>query len=330
MEKQTYEFILEARQPVAHSSGTEGNESVAMRQKVRQPDGRMARVPIITGDTMRHGLREAAALATLDAAGLLHAEAHLSEAAIRLLFSGGMLSGKGNASQIKLDRYRELVDLFPPLALFGGCTDNRCIPGALQIGPAILVCQESVRLLDMDGWAAGQAGTLATHRSHVESVTRVRMDPMLSPEKRRMLTADDATRVEQKLLTNENASGEGDHKAKAGAASSMMPRNHETIVAGSLFYWQTTATTWTDLERDCWVTTLATFLADAHVGGKRGTGHGHLVPKDARHITFGRPSYAAEAVNPNGLAARAGAVYRAHVQARADDLREWLCRTVDA
>ena len=27
--------------------------------------------------------------------------------------------------QANLDRYRELVNLFPPLAIFGGCTDNR-------------------------------------------------------------------------------------------------------------------------------------------------------------------------------------------------------------
>ncbi|MGH8630893.1 MAG: hypothetical protein ACREU7_09045, partial [Burkholderiales bacterium] len=116
MERKRLEFILEARSPIAHHQETFGNTAVLMRQKVRQPDGSFAAVPIITGDTMRHGLREAGTYCLLDCAGLL-GEA-LTEQALRLLFAGGMVTGSG--SVVKLDEYREMVDLVPTLALLGG------------------------------------------------------------------------------------------------------------------------------------------------------------------------------------------------------------------
>lgn len=60
MQVNHFEFVLEARTPIAHHSETLGNEQIAMRRKVRQRGGAWADVPIITGDTMRHGMREAA------------------------------------------------------------------------------------------------------------------------------------------------------------------------------------------------------------------------------------------------------------------------------
>ena len=76
---------------------------------------------------MRHAAREVSSYAMLRAAGML--EGALSEAALRLLFAGGMVTGRGDAGVINLDRYRELCALVPPMALFGGCTDNRVQPG---------------------------------------------------------------------------------------------------------------------------------------------------------------------------------------------------------
>ncbi len=66
MDRVRYEFVLEAALPIAHHEGTFGNEAVIMRRKIRQKDG-WAKVPIVTGDTMRHGMREAAAYVLLDA-----------------------------------------------------------------------------------------------------------------------------------------------------------------------------------------------------------------------------------------------------------------------
>jgi hypothetical protein len=64
------EFVLRAETPIAHHSGTEGNVSILMRQKVRRPGGGWSNVPYITGDTLRHQLRELGSLALLEAAGI--------------------------------------------------------------------------------------------------------------------------------------------------------------------------------------------------------------------------------------------------------------------
>src|SRR5262245_29758625 len=110
-EQKRFEFILQAAEPIAHHSETYGNAQVAMRKKVRQPDGSFASVPCITGDTLRHGLREASTYALLDAAGML-ADPDLSESACRLLFAGGMITGSAGGA-VKLGDYAEMVDLIP-------------------------------------------------------------------------------------------------------------------------------------------------------------------------------------------------------------------------
>lgn len=65
MEQRRYSFILEAQTPIAHHAETFGNVALAARRKVRQSDGSFAMLPMVSADSMRHGLRESAALAFL-------------------------------------------------------------------------------------------------------------------------------------------------------------------------------------------------------------------------------------------------------------------------
>ena len=87
-----HEFI-EAIEPIAHHPETIGNEAIVMRESVRQPDGTFAEVPIVTGDTMRHGLREVGAYAYLDAVWQTRRPA-VDRGVRRLLFNGGMMTGE--------------------------------------------------------------------------------------------------------------------------------------------------------------------------------------------------------------------------------------------
>lgn len=353
MEVMRFGFVLQAMEPIAHHAETIGNEAVAMRAKVRQPGGGWAHVPIVTGDTMRHQLREGAAYATLDAAGMLADGANLSEGALRLLFAGGTLGGKsaGGGTAVKLDRYRELCDLFPPLALLGGAAENRIIPGRLECGEAMLVCTETAHLLP--AWAVEHAAageveptawdnapatparlaelrrSLDTHRAHIEAVTRVRMDPMLMPERRLLLADEERARVEGRLLTSEAAKAGGDIVAADDARSTMLPRSFERVCQGSLFYWQVSARVYSPIDRACFLATLATALYDLRVGGKRGTGHGRLRAICGSESGWVRPAERATAINPGGIAREDAEVYRAHVRERADALRAWLAE-VDA
>jgi len=329
MEIKRYEFILEASTPIAHHSESFGNSAIVMRRKVRQPDGTWRQVPVVTGDTMRHGLREAAAYAFLDAAGLLD-EGQLGEAALRLLFAGGMLTERGDAANIKLDHFREMCELCPPLALLGGCADNRMIPGRLAVDDAILICSEQHRYLPdwvtewkpADGTTVGEQ--LDTCRASLEEVQRVRMDPVLDPGKRKLLLPDAAVEVSHRLASAEGAHEANDAMARDESKSSMMPRRFERMAQGSLFYWSATCNCYSELDVDTFHTMLGAFLANACVGGKRGTGHGKLRAVTARNIEIRRPSQRVGVVDVGSLGPRVGQRFVEHVAQRKEQIRTWL------
>ena len=327
-EQVRYDFILEALTPLAHASESIGNTSLAMREKRRQPDGSFCHVPIITGDTMRHGLREAASYALLDAAGMLDSPA-LGEAALRLLFAGGMITGS-DAGAVKLDDFRRMVALVPPLGLLGGCAQNRAIPGKVQVDAADLICQETAHRMPewVTAWLKENGVALQSCRGHIEEVQRVRMDPTLDPGKRKLLT-DGGADVEKRLLSSEHGKEVGDAVLTESSKSSMMPRRHETVVAGSIFFWSVTATVHSELERDTFNTMVGAFLRDARVGGKRATGHGRIRPIIAKQITVQRPREAPENLDVGALAPKIGSVFYAHVAERKAEIAKFLAE-IDA
>lgn len=322
-----YDFILEALTPIAHASESIGNTSLCMREKRRLPDGSFCHVPIITGDTMRHGLREAGAYALLDAAGMLDAPG-LGEAALRLLFAGGIVSGDGGA--VKLDAFRELVELCPPLGLLGGAAQNRIIPGKVQVDAADLICQETAHRMPewVTAWLRDKGVALQSCRGHIEEVQRVRMDPSLDPGKRKLLT-DGGVGIEKRLMGSEHAKEIGDAALAESSKSTMLPRRHETVVAGSLFFWCVSATVHSELERDTFNTMIGAFLRDARVGGKRATGHGRIRPVVAQQIAVQRPREAPENLDVGALAPRVGSLFYEHVKARKDRVASFLAQ-VDA
>lgn len=331
METKSYGMLLEAVSPIAHHESNDGNQSIAMRRKVRQPDGSWARVPYITGDSLRHGLREAAAYAFLDAAGLLDEKA-LSEAATRLLFSGGMITGRGDGAVVNMDRYRELCSLCPPLALLGGCTDNRSVPGRLFVDEATLVCEENRRYLPE--WALDwlkEQGTseLDSHRAMMEEVQRVRMDPMLDPGKRALMLPDAQVEVSKRLTDGEVAHATDDAIARDASKSTMMPRRFERLAVGSLFYWRVTCHCMTPLDVDTFHVMVAAYASRMLVGGKRSTGHGQMRVVASRELVVSRPSEDIKAVDVTDLGPRIGQLFVEHVRANREQIVTWL-RTVNA
>lgn len=321
-----YDIVLESVQALAHHSETYGNIAVSMRRRIRQPDGSFADVPIVTGDTMRHGLREASAFALLDAAGLLD-KTDLSEPALRLLFAGGMITGASGGSA-KLGDYRTMVDLIPPLALLGGCAQNRSIPGRMTVDDALLICDETKHILPnyVIGWLVDQQGSeeIASARSHVEEVQRVRMDPVLDPGKRRLLTGDSQKAIENRLLSSESASERGDIVARDQAKSTMLPRSFETVVSGSLWYWSVEARLWDEMDEESFHVMLSTFLSKPRVGGKRATGHGLMRPIHGWNCHVRRPSEDMANIDMKDLGHRVGTLFRKHVSDRSEKIAEFL------
>lgn len=326
-EIKSYELLLEAATPIAHHAETFGNHAVIMRRKVRLPDGTWTHVPIVTGDTLRHQLREAAAYAFLDAAGLLGDEGALTESALRLLFNGGMVTGRGDGGSVRLDQYRDMCELVPPLGLLGGCASNRVIPGRIVSEDAVLVCAESVATLPP--WAVERAGEISGARAHVEIAQRVRMDSSLDPSKRKLLVSGDVRQLEARDRRKEDAHDVDDIVASDKEKSTMMPRTFEAIATGSLFFWRVQATCLSDLDVDTFHTMIGAFLAHARVGGKRGTGHGLLRAVAAQGVVVNRPSERIHPVDAAALAPKVGEMFRAHVRERAERAKKFLAE-VDA
>jgi hypothetical protein len=324
MKQIRYEVVLEAETPIAHHEGTFGNTSVLMARKVRLKDGSFFHLPIITGDSMRHGMRESAAYALLDAAGLLGEK--LGEAALRLLFSGGMVTGRGDASKVSLEAYRRMAELVPTMALFGGCADNRVIPGRLQVEDAQLLCAERLHAAPpwVRAWAEKEGAAITGFRSHVEEVMRVRMDPTLDPGKRKLLAPVAQTEVEKRLLVSELAHEEDDDVTRRSEKSSMMPHSFECLVQGSLFTWAVTATCYSELDEDTFHVALGAFLARPVVGGKKGTGHGKLRAVAGRDVTVRPPAEAVAEIDVAALGAPGGKLFFEHVRSRAKEIGDYL------
>ena len=336
-EQRRIDIIFEALQPIAHHEGTLGNHATIMTREVRREGGGWAKVAQITGDSMRHQMRYGSSLAVLRAADMLGE--HLSEGALRLLFAGGMVTGRGDASTINLDRYRELCELVPPLALFGGCSDSRVIPGKLFVEPATLICHETERYLPewARAWLRGEeadgraAETLDDARRHIEVVQRVRMDPALRPDLRTLLTPEAQVGTVAKLTAGE-ARHEADDVAVARDKSTMMPRTFEVVKQGSLFHWTCLVNLHSPLEEDTFFTTIGALISvldSEGIGGKRGTGHGRLRPVVARNITIARAVESPEPFDAMTIARRTGDLFRAHVAERKERIKSFF-REVNA
>jgi hypothetical protein len=325
-----YEAIIRAMDPISHSEGTIGNDAIFMRTKVLDQQCREVMVPYITGNALRHQVREAAVYCTLDAAGLLD-DPQLSRGALRLLFRGGMLTKRGDGSVINIDRYRELVALFPPLAILGGCIDNRSVPGQLIVDEAMVLCLETQHL--WPAWAADWVRQNKIQTPHeadcMEKVQRVGMDPELQPEKLNLLTSGERVAAWGKQLAREDAHEQADSKLAKESKSDMMPYSFERLARGTLFWWGIECRTYSDLEFDAFNYSVGCLLNNFRIGGKRATGHGRLEFVAGCRIHFRPQAGDLENVDKT-LAPKCGDLYKRHVRERADELKAWLTREVNA
>lgn len=326
MKKVAYEFIIEAQQPISHTESVMGNEAIIARKKVRKDRGGWAMVPVVSGNAMRNRLRSSAVYALLDAAGLLSAS--LSEPALRLLFNGGGLSGRGDSGNVKLDEYNRIVDLIPPLALLGGCVGNQIMEGRLHVSDLDVLCEETKRFASdwANDWLDGTI--LGSARECVEEVQRVRMDPSSDPGKRLLLTEAEQVRVNGRLMAREAASEADDALARAESKSTLMPYKFERIAQGTLFSWSVTATCYSPLDEDTFATMVAVFLSNAKVGGRSGSGHGQLKPVIGKEMTIKRASDTTDIDMKSLATGRVGDIFRAHVSSRKEQIEELLSKVV--
>lgn len=327
METTRYISVVRAVQPIAHHKGSIGNHATIMRAAVRLPGGEIADVPEGTGNAVRNRLRRAAAICSLDAAGIL-GDPQLERGAMRLLFNGGMLTGKGDGTTINIDRWRELVTLFPFLGILGGCIDNRTQGGQLNVDALKLICDENMHSLNpwTRQWLKDNNEGVCESSYLLEKVQRVNMDPEIIPENLKLLSDGARLQVYNKLLAQGKAHEEGNAIEAAKVKSDMMPHTFERIIRGSLFQLSFLLRSYNELERDAFEYAYSCLLNNFRFGGKQASEHGELEFLAGARVHFKQYTGELDIGERKGT----GDLFRAHVTDHKDQLVNWLRHEVAA
>ena len=133
------DLVATAIEPIHHGAGSSGNTQMLRTQEIILPDGSGARVPFISGNSIKHMIRESGARFAL--AAMQIKEHSLTKAVTDLLFSGGALTKVG--SSVNLEQGRKLESLFPLLSLCGYSAGNCMVQSKLRINNLHLVCAEN-------------------------------------------------------------------------------------------------------------------------------------------------------------------------------------------
>lgn len=133
------DLTLTLTSPLHHGSGSSGNTSLLRTQDTVLPDGRQASVPFVSGNSLRHQLRDALAWHTVGTLGV--EPGGLTKAAVDLLWSGGAITSTG--SQVDLSMARRVEEVYPALGLLGYAAQSDMVAGTLRVSNLHLVCSEN-------------------------------------------------------------------------------------------------------------------------------------------------------------------------------------------
>jgi len=147
-------FIGTALDALHHGAGTEGNTSLLRVQEFTHPvTGEDEEVPYISGNSIKHMIREGGVMHALAAMGV--GDGTLSKPVVDLLFSGGHLSKSGAA--VSLARARGIAELFPILSVCGYSAGNYMAHAKIGVDNVHLVCEENDWRLPLEAQELPQA-----------------------------------------------------------------------------------------------------------------------------------------------------------------------------
>lgn len=308
-----YDLIVTALTPIVHAQATIGNDSILMTERVldiHDPSGEPEDVPCLTGNTLRHALRDALCRMTLR---VLDVEiGSLSIGAQHFLLSGGAL-GK-QAKTIDLEGYRKLIEAFPFLPLFGGGIGHALVPGKLEVGYGILMCRQNA-------WRI---------KSLCPKLGDLALPDAQSLRERRISTRSDSRRtLVGKTLSPAHAMSAPSEDEDEGAEQPMqMLAGYEAVCAGAKFLWQVGVQLATDVEHAAMLCALVSLSVGGRIGAKGGTGHGrillHAVGESGDHKPLSTTIEASEHLDPVVLAEQIAGSYVARVRESRTEILTFL------
>jgi hypothetical protein len=304
------EGVVTALSSITHNGGERnGTVTQLRREKFVQPNGKVERVPVISGNSIRGILRDKGMFSMLKMLGYGINEENgkvngLSLQAFYFLFSGGSLVSTGD-SGLDIKYFREMRDLIPLIGLFGGAAGNAIMPGKMKIGKLIPICKETSHLVP----EKFQPETVESIWEYCQTEMFTRRDDEKNDKVRLMIAG-------KQLSENGEALPE---EKKSGTPQQMM-YNVETIAAGTQFFWRIVLEDVTDVEFEAFLSTLIEFSKAPNIGGKSGTGHGEIAIKLDRWIEID------SRVNLQGneLDVKLGTKYKDHLEKNGEGIRTFL------
>jgi len=216
------EWTATALDPIHHGAGTEGNTQILRMQDVMLPDGSPARVPFISGNSIKHMIRDGGVRFALEAMGVQAGT--LSKAVVDLLFSGGALTKSGAA--VNLAHARDIATLFPILSVCGYAAGNFMQASKVRVEHMHLACAENEWRVPTSAASVPQLRIRAAAFRGEEFGTR--HEPTREPRVFALLTeADRGARLRQ--LTGDVQNGESEK-------SQQMYYEFQTVAAGSVWF----------------------------------------------------------------------------------------------
>lgn len=214
---------------IHHGAGVSGNTQLLRTQEIVEPDGSPARVPFISGNSLKHLIRDGAVRFALHAMQV--PKGSLSKAVVDLLFSGGHLS-KGGQS-LDLEQARQVAELFPALSLLGYSAGNWMSGSRIQVNNLHMVCAEnSFRTpARLKGLPHSEQRSAALRSEEFGT----RHEASKQPHVDRMLSAEERKALEAAVSDAKQARDDGGSAVKRKGSSQMI-YEFQTIKAGSKFF----------------------------------------------------------------------------------------------
>lgn len=302
------EGIVTALSSITHNGGDiQGNMARLRREKFVLPNGKIAEVPIISGNAIRGILRDAGMYHMLSKLGYGITDdgkiTGLPLKAFYFLFSGGSLTS-GGGDKLSIDSYRKLKTTIPLIALFGGAAGNSIMPGKMNIGKMYPIAKETKHLIPS--------------KFHTENMLSVWDLCQIETYTRRDDAKNDRllTMLQRKTLTVTNF----EETIEEQSAKQQMIYNIETIAAGAQFFWQITLHDVTDLEFEAFLTVLIYYSKTPIIGGKSGTGLGQIKINFDKWIEIDSNAH----IKGNEIDMQLLSKYENHLTERAEDIRKLI------
>lgn len=304
-----------ALEPLHHGAGVSGNTSLLRMQQIVLPDGRSARVPFISGNSIKHRLRYHAVRYALDI--LAVEDGAMTKAEIDLLFSGGHLSRSGAA--IDLARARRMERLFPALSMCGYSAGNCMTESKLSVAHLHLVCAENAWRLPDDLKDSPMASLRSGALRAEEFGTR--HDKGHSQDAIRLLSAGEVeTRAKKsRAKLAGDADGKGD--------SAQMIYDFQVVMPGACFWGAVGFRDLSDLEMAALATAFHYATGETrgdravmHVGAKSSIGFGAIAVELRGQVRATAAEYRPSEALVGAESADRARLYGAHLREHRDEI----------